>query len=224
MRNNGLQLLLLICALVANFFAACSAQTAAANDQPTFKKYETAKIETTKDAVVAISKVKAPIYAVRSLVVKGFRDSIPEYKAVKGLTFKAYSLSDDGKFFGGVYYWKNAEDAKNWFNWAWFERVAKKYGVAGTVDYYTVSSVANVAEILQPDAAFCTVLSLSKDKIAIDKNAVGLIKIIEVADANKQTGAVTIWNSKQDAENYFAKSSAVNTFFDSPILLDNEKQ
>ncbi len=223
MKTIKLKTLITLCVLSVNLVSACSAQSAASSDQPSFKKYKSVRAEPGAARVLTITKVKAPFYAARTLVVKGFRDSIPEYQVLKGLTFKAYSLSDDGKYFGGIYYWQTEQDAKNWFNDAWFARVEKKYGVPGTVEYFQVLGTKCAGEITKAEAEFWSVLSLSKNEIKVDMNAAGLIKAIEVKDASGQTGFVTLWNSKTDAEKYFENSEAINTFFDSPILLDNSK-
>ena len=196
-------------------------QSAMPTDAKVFKKYDTVQIDRTAGRVLTITKVKAPSYAVRPLIVKGFRDSIPVYQKAAGLDFKAYSLANGGKFFGGVYLWRAEQDAKNWFDAAWFESVQKKYNTTGAVDYYKVVQVESFGELLQTDAAFTSVSSPSKNAIKISGKANGLIKAVEITAADNQKGWLTLWDSADNANKYFQKSTAVNTFFDSPVLLDN---
>ncbi|MES2821120.1 MAG: hypothetical protein V4812_19260 [Pseudomonadota bacterium] len=83
--------------------------------------------------VISIVQVPKPWYAPRFLVVGKMRDSIPEYRAASGLAFKAYAFERASGAYGGLYYWRDASDAKAWFNEAWFARVRQERGVEGRV-------------------------------------------------------------------------------------------
>lgn len=140
------------------------------------------------------------------------------------MTFKAYSLSEDGKFFGGIYFWQTEQDAKIWFNDVWFARTEKTYGTRGEVEYFKVVSTKCVAEALSGEGDFWSVVSFG-EAVKIDETATGLMKIVEIKRADNQNGFVTLWHTKRDAQNYFDKRTAgEHRFFDLPLLLDNSKQ
>jgi heme-degrading monooxygenase HmoA len=172
---------------------------------------------------LTITKVKKPWYASRGMVVSRMRKSIPEYQAIKGLKNKYYSFTENHKLFGGIYFWETEKDAKTWFDKAWFERTEKKYGQKGIVEYYQILNIQNIAKTSQNEGKFWAVLSFSTKKSEIDENADGLIKIIQLKNEKAETGFLTLWQSKASTEKYFAQSKYANTFFDTPILLDNSK-
>jgi hypothetical protein len=89
----------------------------------------------TEAQVVVLTKVPAPWYAPKGLIVNKFRDSIPEYEATPGLQYKYYTLTDD-KRFGGLYFWTTRVQAQAWFNEAWFARVQKERGAEGEAIYF----------------------------------------------------------------------------------------
>ncbi len=211
--------LALLVGLVLNFIA-CSAETTILNEQSMEKK----ELDTLKNKVLTISKVKTPWYGFRFLVVGRFRKSIPEYAAVKGLNHKSYHLLENRDYFGGIYLWKSEEDAKAWFNTEWFERVEKTYGEKGIVEYYEITQTETLTDISQPNANYWSVISFYKNEIEMDKKATGLLKIVSVINPSGEKGFVTLWEDKKAAHDYFDKTNYDNTFFDTPILLNNVKQ
>ena len=89
-------------------------------------------------AVVAVVTVPKPWYAPQALIASRMRDTVPEYEAVPGLAFKAYSFARADGAFGGLYLWKDLPAARAWFGPAWFERVQRERGVAGHVRFFEV--------------------------------------------------------------------------------------
>ncbi len=220
--TTKLKTLLLLSLLLLNF-TACSANATSSDGQSTVVKYETPLIDAAGGKVLTITKVKTPVYAVRPLVVNGFRNSVPEYKTIKGLLFKIYSMTEKNDYFGGIYLWESEQAAKNWFNAEWFARIEKKYGAAGQADYYQVVSVTDLSKIDKTDGDFWAVLSFVKPESKVKCPTSGLLKAIEVKDANLRTGFVTLWNSQADAVKYFETAESENTFFDTPVLIDNSR-
>lgn len=89
-------------------------------------------------AVAAVVTVPRPWYAPQALVASRMRDTVPEYEAVPGLAFKAYSFARADGAFGGLYLWTDLPAARAWFGPAWFERVQRERGVAGQVRFFEV--------------------------------------------------------------------------------------
>lgn len=175
--------------------------------------------------VVAITYVKRPWYGLRALIVSRFKKSIPEYEAVPGLLAKQYALTADGQVFGGIYLFRTRQDAQNWFNPAWFSRIEKTYGAPGKVAYYRVTSVGTVSQPVRPTGTFWTVLSLGEEPAGVNRPAAGLLRVVAVSDRSDgpkagQTGSVTLWRSKVDAERYFAGRGSIQQYFDTPVLID----
>lgn len=95
--------------------------------------------------VVTVVKVKAPWYALGSLLRSAFKKAIPQYQAVDGLEFKSFSMGrlERGKHFGGIYLWENRAKAEKWFSPAWFQRVRDLRKTEGKVSYYDVVAINN---------------------------------------------------------------------------------
>lgn len=178
--------------------------------------------DTTPGRVLTITRVKTPWYAPRFLMLRGFRKSIPEYRQIDGLLRKVYALIDGGAYFGGIYLWQSRADAQSWFNERWFSRVQKTYGLPGTVDYYTVIRLTDVAQVAPSEGSYRAVLSVSGEPIAGGLSAgPGLLRLIEVRTATGQAGLVTFWQTKADATAFIGHNPAAHTLFDTPVFLDN---
>ena len=95
--------------------------------------------------VVTVVKVKAPCYALGSILRRAFKKAIPQYQAVDGLDFKSFSTGrlEQGKHFGGIYLWENRAKAEKWFSPEWFQRVRDLRKTEGKVSYYNVIAVNN---------------------------------------------------------------------------------
>lgn len=90
----------------------------------------------TNGPVVAIVRVATPWYAPRMLIRRKMIDTIPVYEKRPGLLFKAFSLEQQSKDFGGIYYWRDRASAAAWFGPAWFERVRTERGTEGHVRFF----------------------------------------------------------------------------------------
>jgi hypothetical protein len=66
----------------------------------------------TGSAVAVIVKVPKPWYAPRFVVVAKMRDTIPQYQALPGLAFKAFSFAQADGNFGGIYLWMDLTSAR----------------------------------------------------------------------------------------------------------------
>lgn len=181
-------------------------------------------IEMNNSTILTIAKVKKPWYATRNIVIKKMNQSIPEYQSIKGLNEKFYSFTEDHSFFGGIYFWTSSEEARQWFNTAWFERTKKKYKQPGIVDYYQIKSNTTVKTPETVNGRYWSVLSLYPTDFTIDTSVSGLLKVVGLEDINnKQKGYITLWENEKAARNYFSNSQSVNTYFDTPILIQHAK-
>jgi len=172
--------------------------------------------------VVTITYVKKPWYAWRSLVVKKFKESIPEYEAIPGLLQKNYHFTEDHNKFGGIYHWSTEAEAKAWFNLKWFERVVKTYGEEGVVDYYQILQSTTIAKHdLTGD--YWSALQLG-NSLSIPTTTQGLLRVTQIKSKD-QLGSITLWKSKEEAKQYFSqlKGAGQISYFDTPVLIDKLK-
>ncbi len=180
--------------------------------------------------VVAIVRVKAPWYAFDFLLSREYRKTIPTYKAVKGLRFKAFSSIETGKgkFFGGIYLWETATDARQWFTPAWFADVEKKRGAKPDVVYMPVvadTSFVAAPFAYGPESEAVTVViqgispALSRHCLAKQP---GLWRTYIVTDPAQTQGAVLLFASAREAKSFLA-TQAVSRYdwYTTPVLLNN---
>lgn len=171
-------------------------------------------------SVVTITYVKKPWYAWRTLIIRKFKESIPQYAAIPGLLQKNYHLSEKHKTFGGIYLWKNEADAKAWFTPVWFERVRKTYGAEGRVEYYKIVRSREIAQS-ETSGHYWSVLQF--DKTISFTNAPGLVRVTDIKN-DTQYGTVTLWQTKEAAEKFFSQRHAGTLlYFDTPVLINNLK-
>jgi hypothetical protein len=182
----------------------------------------TTTMSTIEPTVVTITYVKKPWYAWRSLVIKKFKESIPEYEAIPGLLQKNYHFTEDYKKFGGIYHWSTEAEARTWFNPKWFERVIKTYGEAGVVDYYQVIQSTTIAKH-ELTGDYWSTLQLGKS-LTIPESTSGLLRITQIK-SNDQLGTIALWKSKEEAKRYFSQQKGAGqiSFFDTPVLIDKLK-
>ncbi len=183
-----------------------------------------------QQAVITITEVKTPWYALRFLLKSGFEKSLPEYTAIPGLLQKNYAIHNGGKTFGGFYLWETKVQAEAWFNAKWFERVEKTYGAAGKVSYFTVRDYQSFAQEADAKGDYWTVIhrtSAESAKHTFSK-AQGLLRYYAVNDATtRQAASISLWNSKEEAERYFASAKISQnelTYTDTPLLINKLAQ
>lgn len=179
-----------------------------------------------QQAVITITEVKTPWYALRFLLKSGFEKSLPEYTAIPGLLQKNYAIHNGGKTFGGFYLWETKVQAEAWFNAKWFERVEKTYGAAGKVSYFTVRDYRAFAKESDAKGEYWTVIHRTSAGAAEQtfSKAQGLLRVYQVNDATTgNAGSISLWNSKEEAERYFATAKIAAselTYTDTPLLIN----
>jgi heme-degrading monooxygenase HmoA len=180
-------------------------------------------LDSTSTTTLAITKVKKPWYAWRGLIIKKMEESIPEYRLVKGLQQKFYSFTEDHKLFGGIYFWQSEADAKSWFNQAWYDKIEKKYGKKGIVDFYKVQKVNSFANAPSQKNKCWSVLTYSNTAIGVDISTKGILKEIHLTSSANEKCYLTIWKDKQSADDFFKNKKLRSDFFDSPVFINNSK-
>jgi hypothetical protein len=181
-------------------------------------------------AIITITEVKTPWYALRFLLKGGFEKSLPEYTAIPGLLQKNYAIHDGGKTFGGFYLWETKAQAEAWFTPKWFERVEKTYGAAGKVTYFTVKDYQAFAKESDAKGDYWTVIHRASAQSAQHTffKAQGLLRVYMVNDVQAgNPGSISLWNSKEEAERYFASAKISQnelTYTDTPLLLNKLAQ
>ncbi|MFZ4056486.1 MAG: hypothetical protein ACOYKE_00035 [Ferruginibacter sp.] len=200
--------------------SACGAETFNySNNVKNFAKSDTSALTT-----LTITKVKKPWYAWKGLVVGKMKKSFPEYSAVKGLEHKYYSFTEDHHYFGGVYLWKSEQDAKNWFNQAWFDRTEKKYGEKGIVQSFQIQHIKTISIPPKNEGHYYAVLSYSKHTSNdFNANTKGLFQIIELTDSNQKRCYLTVWENMKMARSFFNSNAFDNEYYEVPLVLNNGK-
>jgi hypothetical protein len=185
--------------------------------------------------VAVIVKVPKPWYAPRFLVVGKMRDAIPEYEALPGLAFKAFSFAQADGHYGGIYLWKDLASAQSWFTPAWFARVEKERGARAEVRCFDVraaldntpggtpkdvgsASVATVSATSRPEGAVAPLLAQAlQTELAASRQTTGLLRRYVFVTAAGSLGRISLW---RDAEAARASSPEGDVeSFDTPILL-----
>lgn len=161
--------------------------------------------------VMAIVEVPRPWYVPDALIVRKMRATLPQYRALPGLRFKAYSFARPGGDFGGVYLWRDRAAAETWFSPAWFERVRRERGVEGRVRLFALSDSPSFASGVTDWSAFPSLRT---------EGALALYPI-RTADG---PGAAILWRDAARARawlarNGFGKGSAARVaWFDTPLM------
>jgi hypothetical protein len=201
--------------------------------------------------VAVVVKVPTPWYAPKFFVTSRMRDTIPQYQAIAGLNFKAFSFARSDGHYGGIYLWKDLHAARAWFTPQWFERVEQERGAAANVRVVEVvlaldntpggtpanansSAVATVVEISIP-------AGVSKERIAQGYAAAvpgfqrvpGLLRKYFITTADGKFGGIYIWKDEASANAWFTPAwrdrvlkeygqPASLEWFDTPILLPGQ--
>lgn len=96
--------------------------------------------------ITEIVTFKLPQGMTRAQLVANFRQTAPKWHDNPDLIRKNYLYDPANGFGGGVYLWKNMDDAKRWHNDAFRQKVMEVYGSEPTITYFeTPIVVDNVA-------------------------------------------------------------------------------
>jgi hypothetical protein len=174
-----------------------------------------------KGSTLAIVDSKRPWYGFRSLLIKKFKEVLPDYQAAPGLLLKSFDITEDKKHFGGIYLWQNDEAARAWYSPAWYAKATKRTGVAPVVTYYSVKESVIVVQNLPRQGQYWAVLCLKPGVVYV--SAIGLLQLISLNPSEQapQGGSVSLWKTKKEAEQVFGKDRVQVRFFDAPVVLSN---
>ncbi|MGN6151233.1 MAG: hypothetical protein ACTHOH_04380 [Lysobacteraceae bacterium] len=185
--------------------------------------------------VMAIVEVPRPWYVPDALIVRKMRATLPQYRALPGLRFKAYSFARPGGDFGGVYLWRDRAAAEAWFTPAWFERVRRERGVEGRVRLFALSESPSFASDVSdwgafPHAVVVVVAGTGDAARSIPGRAgfpslrtEGALALYPIRTADGP-GAAVLWRDAARARawlarNGFGKGSAARVaWFDTPLM------
>lgn len=201
--------------------------------------------------VVVIVKVPAPWYAPRFFVASKMRATIPQYQAIAGLNFKAFSFAKADGHYGGVYLWKDLTAARAWFTPQWFERVQRERGAPANVRTFEVQLALDNTPGGTPansnSAAVATIVEIPipagvpKERIAQGfaasaagfQKVLGLLRKYFITTADGKFGGIYLWNDEASANAWFTPAwrdrivkeygqRASLEWFDTPILLPGQ--
>jgi hypothetical protein len=198
-------------------------------------------------AVMAVVKVPTPWYAPRFFVTSKMRQTMPQYEALPGLAFKAFSFAQADGHFGGIYLWSDLASARAWFSPAWFERVARERGAPGEVRLFEVlavidtqpggppadahsAAVAAIATAAVPaGAAKAELAGRLQRALAAQPPLPGLLRRMLVATEGGRYGHVSLWADQAAATQWLQRgkpaadvalgADSTVEWFDTPILL-----
>jgi hypothetical protein len=198
--------------------------------------------------VAVVVKVPTPWYAPRFFVTRKMRDTVPQYQAIPGLNFKAFSFARADGHYGGIYLWKDLAAARAWFTPQWFERVRQERGAPADVRVFEVllaldntpggtlanpdsPAVATIVEIPSPTG-------IGRERIAQGiaasapgfRKVPGLLRKYFVTTAEGTSGGIYLWKDEASANAWFTPAwhdrvlkeqgqPARLEWFDTPILL-----
>lgn len=200
-------------------------------------------------AVAVIVKVPKPWYAPRFVVTSKMRDTIPEYRALPGLAFKAYAFARADGRYGGVYLWKDLASARAWFTPAWFARVEQERGAPAEVRFFEVVAAVDTMPGGTPadqDSPSVTTLSIAPLPAGVDRSqwvqraqlttaddrqVPGLLRRYWVTTGQGRVGDISLWRDAASAQQWFNRTTqapgaepAVVEWFDTPILLPSTQR
>lgn len=86
--------------------------------------------------ITVIVNFPAPKDATLQSITEAFRSSTPRYEGLSGLIRKYYLFDPETGVGGGVYLWENRAQAEAFYNEAWRNRLAEKYGVPPKISFF----------------------------------------------------------------------------------------
>lgn len=84
--------------------------------------------------VATIVTIKTPPGITRERLEAGFKQAVPLYQNIPGLTAKYFIVNEDS--FGGMYLWKDRASAEAWYSDAWRAKAKATYGVEPVLVYF----------------------------------------------------------------------------------------
>lgn len=194
-------------------------------------------------AVAVVVKVPKPWYAPRFVVLGKMRDTMPQYRSLPGLAFKAYSFAQADGHYGGIYLWKDLASARAWFTPAWFARVENERGAPADVRFFEVVAAVDNSPggtPADPDSASVASLSLAPLPAGADRSqwarqvrasiedtrrVPGLLRRYVVSTEQGRVGHISLWRDMASARQSFNRveeamgADTAVEWFDTPILL-----
>lgn len=162
----------------------------------------------TAEPVVTVVKVAKPWYLPSFLLTRKFRETIPQYAAIPGLAQKYYTVTADGRFFGGIYLWTDRAAAEAWFTPAWFQKVRELRGTEAQLEYFAAPALERRAPSTSEGAFQATLITRelpagleaaqirerARALLASEAPAAGLLRRYAIVSADaKQIGLVSLW-------------------------------
>ena len=176
--------------------------------------------------VVAVVKVPRPWYAPDFLIVRKMREAMPQYRAIPGLRFKAFTFADAGGEFGGIYLWRDRGAAQAWFTPAWYARVRAQRGVDGQVRLFDVTGPVRFASDIDwaaREQAVATLVVPPSGAEGPDERGALIVYPIRTGEGD---GRLLIWPDRETAKRTVDAWSrrqggrpGLVEWFDAPILM-----
>jgi hypothetical protein len=95
---------------------------------------QTVPAAATSSPVATIVTIKTPPGITRERLEAGFKQAVPLYESIPGLTAKFFIANEDS--FGGMYLWKDRASAEAWYSDAWRAKAKATYGVEPVLVYF----------------------------------------------------------------------------------------
>jgi dsRNA-specific ribonuclease len=95
--------------------------------------------------ITEIVTFKLPNGMTREQLIANFRQTAPKWHENPDLIRKNYLYDSANALGGGVYLWKNMDDAKRWHNDVFRKKVIEVYGSDPTITYFETPIVVDNA-------------------------------------------------------------------------------
>ncbi|HEX6704484.1 MAG TPA: YdhR family protein [Albitalea sp.] len=169
-------------------------------------------------AVLVVVQIPLPAAIAATALPAAFARAVPEYERLNGLDYKIFTVSDDGRRFGGIYLWRDREAAEAWFSPAWHARVLERYGVPGEVRVFAVEGIADTRPAADRrrvvlDAPAVATLDFSTP---VSDRTTGLLRRCSIVDANGRRGQMLLWADRAAA---VAAGATERQSFSAPVLM-----
>lgn len=179
-----------------------------------------------KGSCLLLVESKAPWYAPSFLIKQGFKRAVPDYKEIKGLKRKAFTIGRNNGFFGGLYTWQSLDDIKNYYNEERIKSVEKKRGMRPILSIFQVLSSKDA--VITPSSKTIWegdfIISITEVNDASESDAIKSFNDLQLNEGiitdhlvlkEGRVFKVTLWKEKK----YMQKPAL--KILDAPLIIEN---
>lgn len=184
-----------------------------------------------KGAYLLLVESKAPWYAPAFLIKLGFKRAASDYREIKGLVRKAFTIGRNNGLFGGLYTWQSLEDLRSYYNEERVKEVEVKRGMRPLLYIFQILSSKDVSTTNRStrnewDGHF--VISIVELKTSQELDAIKLFNETKLRDGvitdylalkEGQLFQISLWKDEQHLKKNLHLPSI--KILDAPLLIEN---